>query len=88
LFPYLASYCRERYTIGQEIGGALVKSTMEIDRIIRNTSFSMEVEGFYIPLAQKEDWRKVLAGELDSQVLMNQYIEKARRYGAESHDAQ
>jgi len=48
----------------------------------------MEVEGFDIPPAQKEDWRKVLAGELDSQVLMNQYIEKARRYGAESYDAQ
>jgi len=63
------------------------KSAADIDRIIRNASFSMEVEGFRIPPEQKEDWRKVLIGELDSQVLLNRYIEKARRYGAENNDA-
>jgi hypothetical protein len=72
----------------QRANNNVKKTTAEIDRIIRNASFSMEVEGFHIPSAQKEDWRKVLLGELDSQVLMNQYIEKAHRYGVESYDAQ
>ena len=72
----------------QKVSSSAIKSAAEIDRIIRNASFSMEVEGFHIPPAQKEDWRKVLAGELDSQALMNRYLEKARRYGAESYDAQ
>ena len=62
------------------------KSEDDIDRIIRNTAFSMEVEGFYISPEQKEDWCRVLVGEIDSQVLMDRYLDKARRCGAGDYD--
>jgi len=61
---------------------------VDVERIISNTAFSMEAEGFDIPPEQKEDWRKVLMGEMDVQVLMKGYLEKARRYGAGSYDGQ
>jgi len=56
----------------------------EVERMIRNVSFSMEVEGFHITQEQKDDWRKVAAGEVSPQFLMQKYLEKARRYGAGS----
>jgi len=56
----------------------------EVERMIRNASFSVEVEGFHITQEQKDDWRKVAIGEVTPQFLMQKYLEKARRYGAGS----
>ena len=58
---------------------------VDIDQIIRNASFSMEVEGFHIPPEQKEEVRRVLTGELDAEKLRESYIAEARRYGSTSY---
>ena len=57
------------------------KSTADVDWIIRNAAFSMEVEGFIITPDQKEDVRRVLRGELDAEVLRMSYLEEAQLYG-------
>ena len=61
------------------------KHTIDIDRIIRNSSFSMEVEGFHIPPEQQDEVRRVLTGELDADELRQSYIAEAERHGATSY---
>jgi len=61
------------------------RAVINVERIIRNACFSMEVEGFSIPPEQKTDLRRVLTGEMNANALRMSYIAKARRYGDASH---
>jgi len=53
-------------------------SNKDIQKIIDETSFSMEVEGFILTAEEKENIRKVLNGEIYYAEQLNKYIDNAR----------
>ena len=58
-------------------------SEEQIDRILKNTKFTMEMEGFVIDDEQEEAVRKILNGELDAKVYFASVHKKAMRYAHE-----
>ena len=58
-------------------------SDAQIERILKNTKFSMEMEGFTIDNEQEDTVRKILKGELDKEKYFASLREKARRYAHE-----
>lgn len=60
-------------------------SEKTIDRIIDETSFSMEVEGFLIPEDEKAVLRKVLNGDISFSEQLKKYIDEAVRVGGSSN---
>jgi len=58
-------------------------SDERIERILKNTKFSMEMEGFTIDKEQEEVGRKLLTGELDIRDYIETVKQKAMRYAYE-----
>jgi len=58
-------------------------SNAQIERILKNTKFTMEMEGFTIDKEQEDTVRKILIGELDKDVYFASLREKARSYAYE-----
>ena len=56
-------------------------SDSDIQKIIAETSFTMEVEGFTITPEEKDKIRKVLNGEISFANQLKEYIENAKRIG-------
>lgn len=56
-------------------------SNKDIQKIIDETAFSMEVEGFVLTSDEKEDIKKVLSGEVSFTEQLKRYIDDARRIG-------
>jgi hypothetical protein len=54
----------------------------EIQNIIDNPVFSMEMSGFTVTDEEKETIRKVLNGEIPYEEQLRTYIEEAKRRGA------
>jgi len=55
----------------------------KINKILKNSIFSMQMEGFTIDSEQKETVRKILNGELDKEIYFSSVREKAMRYANE-----
>ena len=62
---------------------ALIMSDERIERILKNTKFTMEMEGFTIDKEQEDTVRKILKCELDKDVYFASIHEKAMRYAHE-----
>jgi len=60
-------------------------SKSDIQKVIDETSFTMEVEGFILTSEEKDAIRKVLSGEISFSVQLNEYIENAKRVGGLSN---
>jgi hypothetical protein len=56
-------------------------SSKDIQKIIDETTFSMEVEGFVLTSDEKEDIKKVLSGEVSFADQLKKYIDNAKRIG-------
>jgi len=56
-------------------------SSKDIQKIIDETSFTMEVEGFILSSDEKETIRKVLSGEIPFAEQLKKYIDNAKRIG-------
>ena len=56
-------------------------SSKDIQKIIDETSFTMEVEGFILSSEEKETIRKVLNGEIPFAEQLKKYIDNAKRIG-------
>ena len=56
-------------------------SDKAIQKIIDETSFTMEVEGFILTSEEKDDIRKVLSGEIPFAEQLQKYIDNAKRIG-------
>ena len=56
-------------------------SEQAINRIIDETAFSMEVEGFSLSEDEKTTLRKVLSNEIPFSVQLKKYVENAKRAG-------
>jgi len=52
-----------------------------IQKIINETAFSMEVEGFVLTSDEKDDIEKVLNGEVPFAEQLQKYIDNAKRIG-------
>ena len=57
----------------------------DIQKIIDETAFSMEVEGFVMTVEEKENIRKVLSGEISFADQLSEYIDNAKRIGGTSN---
>ncbi len=55
----------------------------KIERILGNTKFSMEMEGFTIDEEQEKTVRKILKGELDKDIYFTSLRNKAHKYANE-----
>ena len=56
-------------------------SSKDIQKIIDETAFTMEAEGFVLTSDEKEDIKKVLNGEVPFAKQLQQYIDNAKRIG-------
>ena len=56
-------------------------SNKDIQKIIDETAFSMEVEGFVLTSDEKDDIKKVLSGEIPFAEQLQRYIDNAKRMG-------
>lgn len=56
-------------------------SNIEVQKVIDETAFTMEVEGFILPPEEKEAIRKALIGEVLFSVQLDEYISNAKRIG-------
>ena len=56
-------------------------SNKNIQKIIDETAFTMEVEGFVLTSDEKEDIKKVLNGEVPFAEQLQRYINNAKRIG-------
>ena len=56
-------------------------SSKDIQKIIDETSFTMEVEGFILTPEEKDNIRKVLSGEIPFAEQLKKYIDNAKRVG-------
>jgi len=54
-------------------------SNKDIQKIIDETAFTMEVEGFILTPEEKEIIRKVLSGEISFAEQLAKYIEEAKQ---------
>ena len=53
----------------------------EIEKIIRETVFTMEAEGFVLTSEEKETIRKVLNGDVSFSAQLKEYINDAKNKG-------
>lgn len=53
-------------------------SSKDIEKIINETSFTMEVEGFILTAEEKDTIRKVLNGEIPFAEQLKKYIDNAK----------
>ena len=53
----------------------------DIQKIIDETAFTMEVEGFILTSNEKENIKKVLNGEVSFAEQLQRYIDNAKRIG-------
>jgi hypothetical protein len=60
-------------------------SATEIQKIIDETAFTMEVEGFILTTEEKDNIRKVLSGEIPFAEQLQIYIDKAKRIGGKAN---
>jgi len=58
-------------------------SNLRVERILRNTKFSMEMEGFTSDSEQENKVRKILNGELSLEDYIESINQKARKYAYE-----
>ena len=58
-------------------------SDVQVERILKNTKFSMEMEGFVIDEEQEEIGRKLLTGELKLLDYIESIKQEARSYSRE-----
>ena len=58
-------------------------SDAQIEKILKNTRFSMEMEGFTIDKEQEDRVRKILTGETSLADYIESVNQKARRYAHE-----
>jgi len=58
-------------------------SEEQIERILKNTKFSMEMEGFTIDKSEEEIGRRILTGELNIKDYIETIKQKARSYANE-----
>ena len=56
-------------------------NSKNIQKIINETSFTMEVEGLILTPDEKDNIRKVLSGEIPFTAQLNKYIENAKHIG-------
>jgi len=56
-------------------------SNKDIQKIIDETAFTMEVEGFVLTSDEKENIKKVLNGEVSFAEQLQRYIDNAKRIG-------
>ena len=56
-------------------------SNKDIQKIIDETAFSMEAEGFVLTSDEKEDIKKVLSGEVPFADQLKKYIDNAKHIG-------
>jgi predicted methyltransferase len=56
-------------------------SNKDIQKIIDETAFSMEAEGFVLTSNEKEDIKKVLSGEVSFTEQLKKYIDNAKSIG-------
>ena len=56
-------------------------SNKDTQKIIDETAFSMEAEGFVLTFDEKEDIKKVLNGEASFAEQLQKYIDNAKRIG-------
>lgn len=66
-------------SLNSEGGNILTKLTIE--KIINETVFSMEVEGYILPIEEKETIREVLNGNITFSEQLQIYIKNAKNYG-------
>lgn len=57
----------------------------DIQKIIDETTFSMEVEGYILPIEEKETIRKVLNGNISFTDQLKKYIDDAKLRGGLSN---
>ena len=65
--------------ISEDGGTGITK--LAIEKIIMETEFSMEVEGYILPVEEKETIREVLRGNIAFSEQLKIYIENAKNYG-------
>lgn len=58
-------------------------SDAQVERILKNTKFTMEMEGFTVDTELENNVRKILTGELDKSVYFAALREKALKYADE-----
>ena len=63
-------------------------SSKDIQKIVDETAFTMEVEGFVLTSDEKEDIKKVLSGEVPFAEQLQKYIDNAKRTGELANAAQ
>jgi len=63
--------------------GALIMSDERIERILKNTKFTMEMEGFTIDKELEDVGRKILTGEVKRSDFIESIKEKYRGYAHE-----
>lgn len=55
-------------------------SEKEINRIIENTTFSMQAEGFNVSEQQQDELRSILEGRQTFEAVKKKYIDQARKW--------
>ena len=58
-------------------------SDTQVERILKNTRFTMEMEGFAIDREQENSVRKILTGELRLEDYLESINQKAQKYAHE-----
>ena len=58
-------------------------SNTQVERILKNTKFTMEMEGFHIDKEQEDVGRKILTGEIKLADYIESVKQEARRYAHE-----
>jgi hypothetical protein len=56
-------------------------SDKAVQRIINETAFTMEIEGFVLSSEEKDNIRKVLSGEASFDEQLKKYIDNAKHIG-------
>jgi hypothetical protein len=63
--------------------GRLTMSDIQVERILKNTRFTMEMEGFALDIDQENRVRKILNGELKLEEYLESINQKAQKYAHE-----
>jgi len=58
-------------------------SSAQVERILKNTKFTMEMEGFAIDKEQEDIGRKILTGEIKLADYVESVKQEARKYAHE-----
>ena len=61
--------------------GGNILTKLNVEKIINETVFSMEVEGYILPIEEKETIREVLKGNITFSEQLQIYIENAKNCG-------